>query len=216
MAFCPADCASITLTPNEPGGCELKKRKRSIDRIGFFPCDVTIPNPGSCTALQALVDANTLTFSSPLANIEVQDPTFEELVIADCRPSERIATSRIITFQDRIAIETAAVASPATAANKFYDYDFWSDKKSKRALMRYLFVFCDGSYVIAKDENGKPMEASLDVFLSYERQGTGGSSYILEIKKGQLEFKGDPLDFNKPEVDADGEILYLTDCAGLL
>src|SRR5690606_16866045 len=113
-------------------------------------------------------------------------PTFEELQIADCRPSERVATSRIITFQDRIAIETPAIADPATPANLFFDYDFWKDKKTKRAMMRYMFVFCDGTVVVPKDESDKPMEASLDVFLSYERQGSGGSSYILEIKKGQL------------------------------
>lgn len=212
MAYCPADCANIVITTNEPGSCELKVRKRSIDRIGFYPCSVDLPTPFECAALEALVTANTLTFSSPLANIEVQDPTFEELQIADCRPSERVATSRIITFQDRIAIETAAVVSPATPANLFFDYDFWSDKKTKRALMRYMFVFCDGSVVVPRDAQGNPMEASLDVFLSYERQGTGGSSYILEIKKGQLEFKGDPLDFNKPEFDAAGDVFYLTDC----
>lgn len=216
MAFCPADCASITLTPNAPGGCDLKVRKRSIDRIGFFPCDVALPTPFTCTDLQPLVTANSLTFSSPLANIEVQDPSFEELQIADCRPSERIVTSRIITFQDRIAIETPAIADPATPANLFFDYDFWKDKKTKRAMMRYMFVFCDGTVVVPKDESGKPMEASLDVFLSYERQGSGGSSYILEIKKGQLEFKGDPLDFNIPELTTGDDIFYLSDCAGLI
>ncbi len=213
MAFCPADCADITIITNKPGGCELKARKRNIDRIGFFPCSVDLPAPFTCSALQALVDANTLTFSSPLANIEVQDPQFEELQIADCRPSERVATSRIITFQDRIAIEVAAVTgSSPVPANPFFDYDFWKDKKTKRALMRYMFVFCDGSVVIPKDELGKPMAASLDVFLSYERQGSGGNSYVLEIKKGQLEFKGDPLDFNLPELTASNEVFDLTGC----
>ncbi len=217
MAFCPADCANITITTNQPGGCDLKVRKRNIDRIGFFPCSVDLPAPFTCAGLQALIDANTLTFSSPLANIEVQDPNFEELQIADCRPSERMATSRLITFQDRIAIETAAITTPtAVPANLFFDYDFWKDKKTKRAMLRYMFVFCDGSVVVPKDENGKPMAAGLDVFLSYERQGSGGSSYILEIKKGQLEFKGDPLDFNKPEFTTGNEVFYLTDCQGIL
>lgn len=217
MAFCPADCANITVTTNQPGGCDLKVRKRNIDRIGFFPCSVDLPAPFTCAGLEGLIAANTLTFSSPLANIEVQDPTFEELQIADCRPSERVATSRVITFQDRIAIETAAISgSPGTPANMFFDYDFWKDKKTKRAMLRYMFVFCDGTVVVPKDENGKPMEASLDVFLSYERQGSGGSSYILEIKKGQLEFKGDPLDFNKPEMATGNEVFYLNECDGLI
>ncbi len=217
MAFCPADCANITITTNKPGGCDLKVRKRNIDRIGFFPCSVDLPAPFTCTALEALVAANTLTFSSPLANIEVQDPTFEELQIADCRPPERVATSRVITFQDRIAIEVPAITTPtAVPANPFFDYDFWKDKKTKRAMMRYMFVFCDGSVVVPKDEAGKPMAASLDVFLSYERQGNGGNSYVLEIKKGQLEFKGDPLDFNLPELTAANDIFYLSDCNGII
>jgi hypothetical protein len=213
MAFCPADCADITVIPNNPGGCDLNVRKRSIDRIGFFPCSVDLPSPFTCAGLQGLVDANTLTFSSPLANIEVQDPTFEELQISDCRPADRIAVSRIINFQDRIAIDIPAVTGEdPVPANPFFDYDFWKDKKTKRTLMRYLFVFCDGSVVVPRDESGKPLSASLDVFLSYERQGNGSNSYILEIKKGQLQFKGDPLDFTKPELTADNEIFYLSDC----
>lgn len=216
MAFCPADCADITVTTNQPGGCDLKVRKRNIDRIGFFPCSVDLPSPFTCVGLQGLVDVNTLTFSSPLANIEVQDPTFEELQIADCRPADRVATSRIITFQDRIAIDVPAVVDPETPANPFFDYDFWKDKKTKRALMRYMFVFCDGSVVVPRDETGKPLAANLDVFLSFERQGSGGNSYILEIKKGQLEFKGDPLDFNKPELTAANDVFYLTDCSGII
>lgn len=217
MAFCPADCANITVTTNQPGSCDLKVRKRNIDRIGFFPCSVDLPAPFTCEGLQALVTANTLTFSSPLANIEVQDPTFEELQIADCRPSDRVATSRIITFQDRIAIDIPAVTSGTpTPANPFFDYDFWKDKTTKRAMMRYMLVFCDGSVVIPKDEAGKPLAASLDMFLSYERQGSGGSSYVLEIKKGQLEFKGDPLAFNKPELTSTNDIFFLSDCSGII
>lgn len=217
MAFCPADCADITVITNQPGGCDLKVRKRNIDRIGFFPCSVDLPAPFTCLGLQGLITANTLTFSSPLANIEVQDPSFEELQVADCRPADRVATSRTITFQDRIAIELPAVTgSSPVPANPFFDYDFWKDKKTKRALMRYMLVFCDGSVVVPRDESGKPLVASLDVFLSYERQGSGGNSYILEIKKGQLEFQGDPLDFNKPELTSGNEVFYLTDCSGII
>ena len=52
MAFCPADCANITVTVNEPGGCDLKVRKRNIDRIGFFPCSVDLPVPFTCVGLE--------------------------------------------------------------------------------------------------------------------------------------------------------------------
>ncbi len=203
MAFCPADCASFTLIDNPTAGCDLKTRRRNVDKIGFFPCSLDLPAPLTCINLEPLITAKSIVFSSSLANVEFQDPQFEELQIADCRPAERIITNRTVTFQDRIAVEIPAVIGPpAVDANPFYDYDFWKDKRTKRALMRYMFVFCDGSIVIPKDENGRPMAASFDVFLSYERQGSGGNSYILEIKKGQLDFKGDPLDFNVPALDA--------------
>jgi hypothetical protein len=205
MAFCPADCASFTLIDNPTAGCDLKTRRRNVDKIGFFPCSLDLPAPLTCANLEPLITAKSIVFTSSLANVEFQDPQFEELQIADCRPAERIITNRTVTFQDRIAVEIPAVTGgDPVPANPFFDYDFWKDKRTKRALMRYMFVFCDGSIVIPKDENGKPMAASFDVFLSYERQGSGGNSYILEIKKGQLDFQGDPLDFNVPALDASG------------
>jgi hypothetical protein len=205
MAFCPADCASFTLIDNPTAGCDLKTRRRNVDKIGFFACSLDLPAPLTCANLEPLIEAKSIVFSSSLANVEFQDPQFEELQIADCRPAERIITNRTVTFQDRIAVEIPAVTGETPVpANPFFDYDFWKDKRTKRALMRYMFVFCDGTIVIPKDENGKPMAASFDVFLSYERQGSGGNSYILEIKKGQLDFKGDPLDFNVPALDASG------------
>lgn len=214
MAYCPEECGDDTLIPNLPGECDLIPRKRQIKKIGFFPCGIALPSPLTCGALDALVAANTLTFSSELAEIEVADPTVEELVVADCRPTVQITTQRVINFQDRIPINVDNSAlSPAEPNVWGYDYDFWQDKKTKQALLRYLIVYCDGSVVIAKDETGSPMTASLNVFLSYERQGTGGTSYTIEIKKGTLTFKGDPLSLaNKPETDANGDLFNLDSC----
>lgn len=191
----------------------MKPRKRNIARIGFFPCVTDLPAPFTCVAIEQLVTDNALVFSSELVNVEVGDPVTEEVTISDCRPAQRIVVSRSITFQDRIAIEVAAGGSPSAPANPFYDYDFWKDKKAKKATMRYMLVFCDGSVVVPRDEFGLPMAAELDIFLSYERQGTGGNSYILEIKKGSLDFKGDPLDFNKAELDGSNEIFNINECA---
>lgn len=216
--YCPADCADDTLTPNAPADCDIDVRKRGIDRIGFFSCGQTLPAPFTCEALAVLVTNHVLVFSSPLANVEVGDPQFEELVKADCLPADRVVTQRSITFEDRIRIETAATTSPAFAKNKFYDYDFWSDKLSKKFTMRYMFIFCDGSVVVPKDENGNYMEASLDVFLSLPRQGSGGTSYVLEVKSGNLTFKGDFLSLadNKPELEADGDVFNIKACEDVI
>lgn len=214
MSFCPANCQDETLTPNAPLGCELETRERNIDRIGFYGCSTDLPNPLTCAGLETLVEQNLLTFSSPLALIEVADPTFEELVIRDCAPAQRRAVERTITFQDRIAINLLGNEfSPAINPNPFYDYTYWDDKQSKQATMRYLIVFCDGSVQVPRDKAGNPMTASLDIFVSFERQGSGGTSYILEIKKGQLSFKGDPFALsNPPELTAGFEVFDLTDC----
>lgn len=214
MAFCPADCSNDSLTPNVPGGCDLAVRKRGIERFGIFLCTTDLPSPFNCAALQALVNAGSLVFTSPLVNIDVQDPVKEELQIADCMPPLQVTTQRIINFQDRIKIENANV-SPWTSGNQnFYDHEFWADKQSKNFRLRYLIIYCDGTVEIPRDEvTGAPMEASLDIFLSFERQGTGATSYILEIKNGSLTFKGDPLALsNTPEEDGAGNVFDISAC----
>jgi hypothetical protein len=213
MAFCPANCSDNTLISNDPGNCDLQPRKRNIDRFGLFLCTTDLPSPFNCAALQALYSAGELVFTNPLSNIEVADPVKEELAIADCLPPLQIVTARTINFQDRIAI-VKSNTSPWTGGTKnFYDYDFWADKKTKNFRLRYLIVYCDGTVVVAKDETGNLMTANLDIFLSQERQGSGGNSYILEIKKGILTFKGDPIDFtNKPEEDGAGNVFDIRDC----
>lgn len=210
MAFCPANCSPVTLVPNLGTECELKPRTTGIDRIGFFSCLEDLPSPMSCQALTVLANANALVFSSPLALITVNDPEQEELEISQCRAPMRITTRRVIDFQDRIKVEQTAT-SPAVS-NLFYDYDFWKDKKTHTATMRYLFVMCDGTVRVAKDENGNYLEANLNVFLSFERQGTGGTAYDLEIKKAQLDFKGDPFDFIHPEEDVAGIPFNINAC----
>jgi hypothetical protein len=64
-------------------------------------------------------------------------------------------------------------------------------------MLRYGFVFCDGDFIFAKDENGNLMEAWFDVYLSYQKLANNGGS--LEFKKGNLDFSGDPMDFQPTE-----------------
>lgn len=210
--YCPADCADDALIPNAPTNCDLQPRKNGIDRIGFFSCGIDLPAPFDCAALEALVAANTLVFSNPLRNVVVNDPETEDFQLADCLPSIRQVLRRVIEFQDVIAVSVTSPTSPTFTVDPFYDYAFWADKKSRSFVLRYLFIMCDGSVRVPRDEQGNPMQASLDIFLSLERQGTGATSYTMEIKKGRLEFLGDPLDFQTPELDADDEIFYITDC----
>lgn len=214
MSFCPTDCANDTLVANVNAGCNPTWRALGIDRIGFFNCGIDLPSPLTCNGLQALVDADTLAFSQQLRNVTVNDPTFEDITIADCMPVVRRVTERIITFEDIIDV-TKVVASPASTT-PYFDLDFWADKVSFSATLRYLFVMCDGSIQIAKDSTGNYAQASLDVFRSFERQGTGRGAFTLEIKKGQLSFNVDPIALRKPELDANDEVFLVTDCEGLI
>lgn len=212
MPYCPADCASDVQVQNISGDCELKQRQLGIARIHFINCDVTLPAPLTCLGLETLYSSGVITRSSPLANIEVADPSFEAAFIADCIPAQQIATSRTITFQDRVML-TGSEGSPATPV-PFYENDFWADKMNKQAKLRYMIEYCDGSVQIAKDPNsGNMLEATLNVFRKFETTTNGNARTTYYYIQGTLEFKGDFVDLNnKPELTALGEVFNISTC----
>lgn len=209
MGFCPADCATNELVVNQVGGCDLEVRQKTISKIGFFVCDTALPSPFTCNALQALITANVLTFSSPLANVQPQAPTFTDLLVADCLPTRQLTDTREIQFQDRIAI-TGSTGSPATDV-PYFEQEFWQDKLDLQTRLRFMIVFCDGSVVVARKQDGSYMEGSVTAYIDYE--GTGADNRYQFIN-GILKIKGDPLAlFNKPELNAGGETVFnINDC----
>lgn len=216
MAFCPADCDDNTLTPTSPLSCDLQPRMMGIDKIGFFLCDVDLPSPFTCGALEALVAANQLVFSSPLAEIEVADPTQEDIRLGNCLPAYKLTTERTITFQDRIKKDIPGSGSPVVGAEYFTENDFWADKAGKAARLRYMVVFCDGSVQVAKDANGNNMEGSLNVYRGFENVGGGATQKTISYIEGTLTFQGDPLDLNnKPELNADGTPFNINLCSAI-
>jgi hypothetical protein len=206
MGFCPANCADLELVPlPQEGGCEVLRRKRSLYKLGFYPCAINLPSPLTCEALQELVESNVIVFSNPLANVEWGEPTIEENPVADCLPYLSEIAGRSLTFDDLIAITANEGTSGVPALNKFADYPFWKDKQKQRLTLRIVLLFCDGTLEIPKDENGSPTSASLMVYRTFTRQGSGRDSYLLEIKRGVINFKGDPLLFEQPELTIEGE-----------
>jgi hypothetical protein len=204
-SYCPDDCANFDMISNPRGGCpENKIRKRTPSRFAFMSCGIALPSTFTAETTKPLFLGDTTTdppvapvivLSSPLANIVVNDPTTEEVIVHDCMPALQYVNGRIITAEDRIAIEIAAQGQ--NPANPFFDYDFWKDKKEKSLRLRYGLVYCNGDFVFARDENGVLMEASLQAFISYQKlQNNGGT---IEFKKVSLAFQGDPLDFIKPD-----------------
>lgn len=213
MPFCPADCEDTTLTPIDPGTCDLDVRTQGINKIGFFICDASLPSPFDCTALETLVGANQLVFSSPLAEIEVTDPTQEQIRVAQCLPSKFITTERVINFQDRVMKDTPSGTSPTTDPVPYSENDFWADKVDKNPRLRYMFVFCDGTVQVARDASGTPIEATLNAFRSYENVGSGSTLKTITYIKASLTFAGDPLDLNqKPELTAGGVPFNINAC----
>jgi hypothetical protein len=202
MGYCPDNCIDWQLVGNPTGGCNLDTfRKRTLSRIAFMPCNVDLPDPftaqNTLGLFQPVGDA-VIVMSSPLANVVVNDPETEEITVHDCIPAQKVVNRRVITFEDRIKIEIPAITVPdAVPANLFYDYDFWKDKKTKRLLLRYGLAYCNGDFVFARNADGTLMEAWFDIFLAYQKLSNNGGT--LELKKGSIEFQGDPLDFVKPD-----------------
>lgn len=214
MAFCPADCENQDVLPNPPGDCELDIREMGIDKIGFFLCDVTLPSPFTCMALETLVQNNQLAFSSPLAEIDVTAPTQEQVRIAQCLPSKFITTERVVNYQDRVKRDIPATTSPVADAQPYYENDFWQDKLDKAERLRYMFVMCDGTVQVARDASGNFMEATLNAYRSFENIGTGSTVKSITYISGTLTFAGDPFNLsNKPELDASNVPFNIKACS---
>lgn len=214
MGVCPANCTDVDLIPMPDGGCEPKRRKSSIFKIGFFACSTPLPDPLTCDTLETMIDSNLIVFSSPLVNVEVADPETEDVVISDCLPAVQEVIGRQITFEDHIAIDIPEGASGVPAANLFADIKFWGNKNKYRQTLRQVFLYCDGRVEVPRDDNGDPLTGTFNVWRQFTRQGTGGTSYVLEIKRGAINFKGDPFALREdyaPDLVIDNTV----DCADL-
>lgn len=189
---CPANCQNIVLVGNPPDQCTLLLRNKTLSRVAFYPCSLSLPDPITGVAMKALFDNGDIVASSQLGNINWQDPTTEDIVVNECSPARQIITGRELQAEDRVAIKYLS-GSPATADDE-YDYDFWQDKMVNQSLMNYMLIFCDGDVVIPKDANGNPLTATMLVYISYQKPGTQGGDWI-EFKRISIRFKNDPLAF---------------------
>lgn len=214
MVPCPADCSDVTLTPNI-SNCNLEPRRDGIERIMIFPCDIELPSPLTCAGLQALIDTDDLVFTSPLANVDAQDPEYVELALSDCVPAFEIVSGRVVAFQDKIAIDRPAdtVVSPAVAAQPYYNQVFWADKLDNQLSLRYAFIMCSGAVVVAKDAQGNYLPATLRAYLKQENIGTAAAPLLIQYVQGQIAFKGDPLAMaNIPELTASNTVFDISAC----
>lgn len=213
MAFCPADCEDITLDQN-PDNCDLPIRQDGLERLMFFTCDTDLPTPLTCGALETLYNAGKISFSSPIAQGDLADPTYASISVSDCVPALEVVSGRVISGRDYVAIDKAAVVvSPMEAAQPYYNQVFWADKLTKQASIRYAFIKCSGRIVIGVDENGNYAQATLRAFLKQENMGTAESPKMIEYIQWQITFNTDPVALaNLPEENNDNTNFDISAC----
>lgn len=208
--FCPADCQEITLIDTDPG-CIQELRERRIERVGYSTCDVDIPNPLTEEAVQEMITAGKLAISNKIAVPTWEDPNYQEIELNDCDAPLSKATSRVMTFQDRIRSDKPASLSPVEDPIPFFNYDFWNDKRKYSASLIPWFFYCEGSVEIARDEQGNTVTADIRVFKNIAREGTGLDRVFYEYISVRMAFATDPINLgNKPELDADGNVINVS------
>lgn len=207
MTFCPTGCTDIELLgrPENPVCSDLPIRKNAVARFGLFKCSTAIPNPLTCATLSTMIGNGSIVFTESIANVTFGEPQFETQKLSDCAPPLRIVAQRSVNFDDKIAVKIAAIPpdgeDPGTPANNFYDRDFWGNKRQMAMQMRYLIVTCDGYIEVPRDDDGNPLQATLTVYRDMERTSVGDDESIVEVKRVQIDFKGDPLMLKAPEVN---------------
>jgi hypothetical protein len=197
--ICSNACLPNALLANPTGACIDSNRVMTPSRLWFFPCNVDLPSPLTCANIQTLIATGQLVMSNPLANWNIADPETEDIVMSECLPAVKRTVGRTITLEDRFAVQITT-GSPATVSNAFFDYDFWVDKLNVGGAIRVGISFCDGKLIFPRATNGTPMQVTMQGFISHQKPSKQGGGWI-EFKKINLDFSGDPLFFQKPDLD---------------
>lgn len=198
--FCPDQCADLGLVINPTGGCPPTNiRKRHIARLAFMACGIALPSEYTKATVEPLFTGNTavIALSSPLANVQLEDPTTEQIVVHDCMPALEEITGRKLTAEDRIAITTVLQGG---GTNSFADFDFWKDKSGKWLRMAFGVAWCNGDFKFLRDSGGSLASGTLQVHSAYQRlSGNGAGSGSVEFTKVVLNMAGDPFSFATPD-----------------
>lgn len=199
MSLCPSDCTDFTLTTITQGDCKKQERKKALKRLGFYKCDVTIPDNYTCANLLALMKPTSpatpaLVFSNLLQDVQFAEPTMVTREVADSLPEYEIVASRDLTFKDRIAVDIDA----AGAASPYADYSWWKNITDYAGSLNVLFLWDDNTITVPRSNDGLTgLPSTINSFLNFEKVQNG---FIVEFKQGKVKFLGDPLQFTKPGV----------------
>lgn len=195
--FCPSNCTDVVLTGNPSGDCpNTGQRKMTIARLGFMVCSINLPSlPYTQANIQPLIDSGQMAASSPLANVELGDPEYTKLNVADCMPSFDYFVKRTLTAEDTIMIQLKDANGNITDAA--FDHKFWANKMEHRLILRTFLVMCNGDVYFARDEDGNIAQSSFNAFRSIKDMGEGVGK--IEVKKVSAEWNVDPLPFRDPD-----------------
>lgn len=200
MGYCPSTCIPEELLTNPTANCSENPRFKTLDRILFMNCDTadTLPDPITNDNILPFFDpTNPLIVASSKLVLKVDDPTTQNIKLTNCDPQRAITATRVINFEDRIAISVLA-GSPAVT-DDYYDWDQWKQRDQLQMNIYFGFSFCDGDCFFARDINSKLIRASLQAFISFDE--TIDTRHMVFVK-GKIEFQGDPLYFPKMEFNA--------------
>lgn len=200
MPLCPSACGDIELLSN-PASCITDVRLKTLSRIAFFPCNMSIPDPIEGN-IAPLFDDGTIVVTSELGGFTVNDPTTEDVAVSSCRPPKRVIQTREIVFQDRIKVALTS-GSPATT-NYYFDYDFWKDKLEHEFNLGMMWIYCDGDVMIPRDANGNILTFSLLGFINWQQPSNQGGAWV-EFKQFSMIFQGDPFAFIAPDFNLEEE-----------
>lgn len=199
-SLCNDACADFTLTTILSAACKIDERRRALKRIGFYKCNITIPDTPDCAALAALMAPTGvgatpgLVFSNELQDVAFADPTTVSREISDTRPEFIKKVSRQLTAKERIGLDIDAAGAPA----KFYDWSWWKNIDNVATQLNFLLLYDDGTLEIPRAEGSLVgMPATLQVWRGQEKVQAG---YIVDLKSLSINFLGDPLSFDAPTI----------------
>lgn len=198
-SICASDCVDFTLTTIADASCLKKERKKNLKRLGFYKCDVTIPDNYTCANLLALMKpvapaTPALVFSNELQDVQFAEPTLVSREISDSLPEFEMVVSRDVDFKDRIAVDIDALG----AAAPYSDYTWWKTIQDYASALNVLLLWDDNSITVPRAGDGLTgLPNTLRTFLNFEKVQNG---FIVELKQGKVKFLGDPLQFTKPGI----------------
>lgn len=200
MSICNSNCTNFDLTPILSATCDVKERRKGLKRLGFYKCDITIPDNIDCASLAALMapaapGSPGLIFSNELQDVSFAEPTLVTRELSDSRPEYEFIASRELTFKDRIAVDFDAAGN----ASPYADYTWWKDINNLRNKLNVLLLWSDNTITIPRVEGSlEGLPAVFNVYLMHEKVQNG---FVVEFKQGKVKFLGDPLNFNAPAFD---------------